>query len=447
MKLKIIALSLLLTGTAQADDVYIYTWETSEGGRSGETQRMYSSDRGLLMEESNSGRAGSEVVILNEGVMIMNDASEQTSMILDPDNLPSLGDLLGGGNSSGGSSSNNRSNSNSGFNTNNGVDPVTVDQISAAMAEANQQFQQAMQDMTPEEREAMNDLLNGGGQLQQQLQQAYQVAMAAATPEERQAMQDLFGGGGTTNNNGGNGAGGLLDSLGGLFGGGNTSNQSSNTDSQDSAGGIASAIGGLFGGGRNNNRSQQSTAQAADDASSSVSSALESIGGLFGGRKELEVDAATTTADANAVVEKDGGLFSGLGNLLGGQSEPPQFTATGNSGRDNGMRWEEVQMTMMGSTSTYRMVNVGDIDGGEQLIGHYQTMTNIYERMMSNMGLGGLMQGLGIWPQEISDYMTQNRKFPIYIEDDNTITRLTDIERGRIDDERFGAQYPVQSLF
>lgn len=435
MKLKIMALGLLLSSASFADDVYIYSWESSQNGRAEPIQRMYSSTRGLLMEDSNSGSSGIEVVVLNEGVMIMNDVNERSSMILDPDNLPSIGDLLSGAGA-------NNSNTNSSGNGN------TFDsaEISAAIDEANAQYQQALQDMTPEEREAMNDLLNGGTQLQQQMQEAYQQAMADATPEERQAMQDLFGG------NDSSGGGGILGGLGGLFGGGNANDQSSNSSSQSDSGGIASAIGGLFGGGRRTtDNSQQSTAQAAEEASSSVSSALSSLGGLFGGRKELaETDTAVPASSNNVaddVVNKDGDLFAGLSNLFGGQSEPPQFTETGNSGNDNGMRWEEVQMTVMGNTSTYRMVNIRDIDGGEQLINHYRTMTDIYERMMSNMGLGGLMQGLGIWPQEISDYMTQNRKFPIHIEDGSNITRLTNVERGTIDGARFGAQYPVRSLF
>ena len=116
-------------------------------------------------------------------------------------------------------------------------------------------------------------------------------------------------------------------------------------------------------------------------------------------------------------------------------------------GRDNGMRWEEVQVTMMGITSTYRLVDVDEIDGGEQLVAHYENMGTIMERMMANMGLGGFMEGLGLWPQEISDYMSSNRVFPVYIEQGNNITQLTDVERGSIDDSRFGAQFPVQSMF
>ena len=140
------------------------------------------------------------------------------------------------------------------------------------------------------------------------------------------------------------------------------------------------------------------------------------------------------------------GLFGGAGAA----AQPltgPQFSLTGNTGTTNGMDWEEVQVQMGADTVVYRVADWADVPGSAQLAEHYLNMGEIYQAMMQNSGLGQFMQGMQAWPEEITAYMVDNQKIPIYIEDDAGVAQLTSVENGTLEDDRFGPRFTVQGPF
>jgi hypothetical protein len=165
------------------------------------------------------------------------------------------------------------------------------------------------------------------------------------------------------------------------------------------------------------------TQQALQDAPPEAQQALQ---GLFGG---------------------GGGGFPAIPGLSGQPPVQAQIQATGNSGSTNGMAWEEVQITLMGQTSTYRVADWDDIEGAELVAGHYQNMASLFEQFLSGSPFGSFLQNMQAMPQEIVNYMVSNRKFPIYMQDRSGTRELIEIGSDDIAADRFGARYPVRSLF
>ena len=399
---KLLSFLLFASPFLHAENVYVYMWENNNNGQIESMQRFYASESGLIMEQllpsiSTSSNGGnitstvnwtpeSEMVVLDAGQIIMNDASNQSSFIIDPENLPDMPAM------------------NFGTNPETG-EAIDMANISDAVME---QYQQVLADLPPEQREAY---LEANAQIQQLMQEGMEEA--AASRVENEAEEEVSRG------------------LGGLFGG-RGNNPIANAVAEE---GVGAALGGLFGG----NKKKKN-----DDNDSGKKSGL---GGLFGGKKKNQEpepeEIAGTTEDLDP--ETMAAIQAMMGNQ--GQQQPPEFRETGNSGSQDGIRWEEVEMTMLNTTTLYRLADWSDVAGADLVSEHYGNMANIFEQFINNMGLGGFAQGMQAWPNEITAYMQENKKFPIYIQEGNNIQRLTGVNTDNIEDERFGAQYPVRSMF
>lgn len=119
--------SLALANAVYGTDVYIYERENSGGSRPGTTQKMYVGSSGLVVEqfEPGSSEPVSDIVVLRDGRVIINDRQSRSSSIMDPNNMP---DMSG---------------------------------AASAMQEAQAEMQRAMAEMTPEQRAAMQAAMSG----------------------------------------------------------------------------------------------------------------------------------------------------------------------------------------------------------------------------------------------------------------------------------------------
>lgn len=158
-------------------------------------------------------------------------------------------------------------------------------------------------------------------------------------------------------------------------------------------------------------------------------------------------DAPPEAREALQGILGGGGGFPGIPGLGGQEPVAAQIQETGNSGTTNGIDWVEAQVTLMGQTSIYRLADWDDVEGAELVAGHYQNMASLFAQFLSSSPFGSFLQNMQAMPQEIVDYMVTSRRFPIYMQDRSGTRELIEIGTDDIAAERFGARYPVRSLF
>ena len=195
----------------------------------------------------------------------------------------------------------------------------------------------------------------------------------------------------------------------------------------------------------NDDREQKSMVLDPDNAPS-VPNPLAGMAGPGGNdvMKQLQESMNDPAIQNNPAAQE---ILKGLmgGAAPGAQPTPaPQISPTGNTGTADGIDWEEVQVQMGSDTVVYRLADWSDIQGAELLVDHYVNMTEIYQSLMENSGLGQFMQGMQAWPKEISTYMVDERKIPIFIDSEDGLQQLTEITTGTLGENRFGPRFEIE---